>query len=50
MKPQTGQAMYGQCDRVAAATQREKRRLKGIAAISLRAGKVMGKFRLKCTR
>ncbi|MDE0097409.1 MAG: hypothetical protein OXI10_15585 [Gammaproteobacteria bacterium] len=50
MKPQTDYAMHGQCDRVVAATQREKRRLKGIEAISLRVSKVMGKYRLKCTR
>ncbi len=50
MKPQTDHGIHGQCDRVVAATQREKRRLRGIEAISLRMGKVMGKYRLKCTR
>lgn len=50
MKPQTDHGIHGQCDRVVAATQREKRRLRGIEAISLRVGKVMGKYRLICTR
>ena len=50
MKPQTDYGWHGQRDRVEAATQRERRRLRGIEAISLRVGKVMGKYRLKCTR
>ncbi len=50
MKPQTDYGWHGQRDREEAATQREMRRLGGIEAISLRVGKVMGKYRLKCTR